>query len=56
MKKIKKCSSCSRYTLSKRCDSCGEETINPKPPKYSPEDRYGGYRRKQKELKDLNPS
>ena len=31
--------------------ACGEKTIQPKPPKYSPEDRYSDYRRKVKEEK-----
>ena len=25
---------------------CGGEAVSPKPPKYSPEDKYGAYRRK----------
>ncbi len=48
MKKIKKCPSCSSYTLRSHCKDCDVETINPKPPKFSPEDKYGEYRRKQK--------
>ncbi|MFO7992157.1 MAG: RNA-protein complex protein Nop10 [Thermoplasmata archaeon] len=48
MNRIKKCSRCGRYTLSDQCPECGGKTINPKPPKYSPEDRYGSYRREQK--------
>ncbi|MFP4050318.1 MAG: RNA-protein complex protein Nop10 [Thermoplasmata archaeon] len=48
MKKIKKCPSCNSYTLGDYCKECDEKTINPKPPKFSPEDRYGEYRRKQK--------
>ncbi len=47
MKKIKRCPSCEEYTLKERCGDCGKKTVNPKPPKYSPEDRYGVYRRKQ---------
>jgi H/ACA ribonucleoprotein complex subunit 3 len=28
------------------CPSCGGNAANPAPPKYSPEDPYGTYRRK----------
>lgn len=41
---ILKCNKCSGYGLKKECD-CGGIRINPKPPKYSPEDKYGKYRR-----------
>ncbi|MFO8109525.1 MAG: RNA-protein complex protein Nop10 [Thermoplasmata archaeon] len=51
MKKIKKCPKCKSYSLTDSCPDCGRDTINPKPPKYSPEDRYGGYRRKLKNVK-----
>ena len=27
------------------CPECGQKTISPKPPKYSPEDKYAKYRR-----------
>lgn len=30
------------------CD-CGGKTFSPKPPKYSPEDKYAEYRRRAKE-------
>ena len=42
---LKKCSACGRYTLQEACPSCGARTGNPMPPRYSPEDRYGRYRR-----------
>ncbi len=48
MKHILKCKDCSLYTLKPRCPSCGGETFRPIPPKYSPEDKYGEYRRKVK--------
>jgi len=50
MQKIKKCLSCEEYTLQESCRKCGERTVNPKPPRYSPEDRFGEYRRRQKEI------
>ncbi|MBD3209537.1 ribosome biogenesis protein [Candidatus Woesearchaeota archaeon] len=42
--RILKCPQCSRYGLAERC-SCGARRATPKPAKYSPEDRYGAYRR-----------
>ncbi len=47
MSKILKCKSCNSYGMGKKC-SCGGERDNPKPTKYSPEDKYGSYRRKAK--------
>lgn len=42
---LRKCAVCQGYTLSDECQKCGSaETINPHPPKYSPEDRYLRYR------------
>ncbi len=40
-----KCSKCNEYTLKETCQICGGIAINPKPAKFSPEDRYGKYRR-----------
>lgn len=48
MNRILKCQTCGKYTLKKECD-CGGEAVTPKPPKYSPEDPYGEYRRKAKQ-------
>lgn len=45
MKKILKCPKCSTFTLKDMCPKCSTKTINPKPAKYSPEDKYGKYRR-----------
>jgi len=47
MKHILRCVSCGGYTLKERC-GCGGDAVNPKPPKYSPEDAYADYRRKAK--------
>jgi H/ACA ribonucleoprotein complex subunit 3 len=30
------------------CPKCSEKTFSPRPPKFSPEDAYGDYRRKAK--------
>ncbi len=46
--KMKKCKSCGIYTLSDTCPECGGETSSPHPPKFSPEDPYGEYRRRLK--------
>lgn len=43
---MKKCLSCGTYSLKDTCPSCGGPAGNPMPPRYSPEDRYGAYRRK----------
>jgi len=48
MKHILKCKSCQAYTINGKCPSCGGEAIKPVPPKYSPVDKYGGYRRRVK--------
>ncbi|MGI6472099.1 MAG: H/ACA ribonucleoprotein complex subunit NOP10 [Candidatus Methanomethylophilaceae archaeon] len=37
---------CGRYTFKETCPVCGGVTSSPAPPRYSPEDRYGAYRRK----------
>ena len=49
MKHILKCPKCDSYGLVEDCD-CGHKRIEPKPPKYSPEDKYGKYRREAKKL------
>ncbi|MFB6227224.1 MAG: RNA-protein complex protein Nop10 [Halobacteriales archaeon] len=33
------------YTLAERCPKCGERAVNSAPAPFSPEDRYGEYRR-----------
>ncbi len=43
--KMKKCKSCGAYTLKDICPSCGGQAISPHPPKFSPQDPYGKYRR-----------
>ena len=46
--KIRVCENCGRYGLGNNCKECGEKLINPEPPKFSLEDRYGKYRREEK--------
>ena len=49
MTHLYKCSKCNEYTLSqKEFPKCGGPVSDPKPPKYSPQDKYGAYRRKAK--------
>ncbi len=45
---MRKCPACGRYTLKDTCPDCGERTVSPLPPRFSPEDRYGKYRRQLK--------
>ncbi|TET10613.1 MAG: RNA-protein complex protein Nop10 [Candidatus Thorarchaeota archaeon] len=45
-----KCHKCGEYTLNQvTCPKCGCSVSSPKPPKYSPQDKYGNYRRKAKQ-------
>lgn len=48
MEPLLKCTGCGSYGLKKECP-CGGKRVTPIPPKYSPEDRYGEYRRRAKE-------
>ena len=36
------------YTLEEKCPKCGKPTARAGPAKYSPDDRFGAYRRKLK--------
>jgi len=47
MKDILKCQECGKYTMNVKC-SCGGKAVLVIPAKYSPEDKYGSYRRKVK--------
>ena len=49
MKKLLRCTKCRTYTMKGICPIDSEETITPRPAKYSEEDRMGKYRRKAKE-------
>ncbi len=46
------CDKCREYTLKEKCPICEKKTIQNKPPKFSPEDKYGKYRRMTKN--DIN--
>ena len=41
---MRKCPECGKYSLNDRCE-CGSLNVTPLPAKYSPDDRYGEYRR-----------
>ncbi|MBD3196685.1 MAG: ribosome biogenesis protein [Candidatus Lokiarchaeota archaeon] len=46
-KYLKKCEDCGKYGLKNKnsmCIHCGGTLINPKPPKFSPVDKYQKYR------------
>jgi H/ACA ribonucleoprotein complex subunit 3 len=43
------CKDCDLFTLKKECPSCQAKTLSTKPAKYSPEDKYGEYRRRAKQ-------
>ncbi|MDH7597013.1 MAG: RNA-protein complex protein Nop10 [Methanothrix sp.] len=43
--KILRCERCRIYTLKETCPRCGSRTSGTKPARFSPEDRYGRYRR-----------
>jgi H/ACA ribonucleoprotein complex subunit 3 len=53
---LRKCPVCEKYTMKTNCDQCEEETKIPKPARYSPEDKYGYYRRKLKKSLMLEQS
>jgi H/ACA ribonucleoprotein complex subunit 3 len=41
---IRKCTACGGYTLASKCPKCGAQSLDPHPPKYSPDDKYVRYR------------
>ncbi|MHC1611528.1 MAG: RNA-protein complex protein Nop10 [Candidatus Methanospirareceae archaeon] len=50
--KIRRCEVCGEYTLKEVCERCGSVTKNPTPPRFSPKDPYGRYRRMMKYGRD----
>jgi len=48
MKSLMRRCSCGRYTLQDTCPECGSGVDVLIPPRYSPEDRFGKYRRRAK--------
>ena len=54
---IRWCPACEIYTLKEECPKCGGRTATKAPPRYSPQDRYGKYRRmllKEREIKEAD--
>lgn len=47
MKHIFKCGNCNRHTMKEMC-ICGSRALLSIPLKYSPDDKFGSYRRKAK--------
>jgi len=45
------CKKCNEYTLDEKCPSCKNKTISKNPPRFSPQDPYGRYRRELKKSK-----
>ena len=43
---LRKCRNCNLYTMKEKCPQCGAPSSPSIPPRYSPDDRYGEYRRK----------
>lgn len=53
---IRKCSKCGRYTLKETCPVDNTPTVNPHPPKFSPQDKYAKYRGGGTMREDVQPS
>ncbi|MEM2878400.1 MAG: RNA-protein complex protein Nop10 [Candidatus Hadarchaeales archaeon] len=51
--KMKKCKPCGIYTLKEVCPRCGKKTVSPHPPRFSPLDPYGKYRRMTKRCAEV---
>jgi H/ACA ribonucleoprotein complex subunit 3 len=45
---LRRCPSCGTYTLREACPRCNVAPVVPAPARFSPEDRYGAYRRRLK--------
>jgi len=50
MSNIMYCKKCMVYTMDEICPKCGEKTVSKNPPRFSPQDNYGVYRRRLKKL------
>ncbi|MBO7351543.1 MAG: RNA-protein complex protein Nop10 [Candidatus Methanomethylophilaceae archaeon] len=42
---LRRCRDCGAYSTKEICPDCGARTETALPPRYSPDDRYGEYRR-----------
>ncbi len=52
LKQILRCNDCGKYTLNSKC-ACGGKSVDPRPAKYSIDDKYGAYRRIAKKKNDI---
>lgn len=43
---LKRCDACKTYTMRDVCPHCGSPATRRAPARYSPQDRYGEYRRR----------
>jgi H/ACA ribonucleoprotein complex subunit 3 len=50
MSKILYCENCKDYTLDEKCHRCNNKSISKNPPRFSPQDYYGKYRRELKKF------
>ena len=48
-KHILVCPACKEYTMQEKCQKCGTDSVQVRPAKYSPDDKYAELRRKMKE-------
>lgn len=48
MFKLMKCRGCNEYTLEDKCPKCCKASVLARPLRYSKEDKYAQYRRKEK--------
>lgn len=49
-----RCQKCGEYSLNETCSKCAGTAIKAYPPRFSPEDKYGKYRRRLKILAAKN--
>ena len=54
MSHILYCKKCKNYTFEKLCPRCNIKTISKNPPRFSPQDHYGKYRRKLKKSQKVD--
>lgn len=52
-KSIRYCPRCKVYTFKEICKFCNEKTVLNIPPKFSPEDKWGKYRREMKKYLNM---
>ena len=48
------CNKCKNFTLEKICSKCKIKTVSKNPPRFSPQDHYGKYRRELKKSQKVD--